>query len=100
MGRPRKYNNDNEGARIRMARLRAGRTDPPTAPERFHNLFLTSDSRLMAASAPAEPAWSVLDDLRDALGAIPIKREEIHNLNVRDDIIGEEADTLVEEPGM
>lgn len=79
-GRPSQFDEEDAAPRARMARYRARLKDggaPPGLPDLFQHLFLTHDSRMVADSSPAaDPAWSVLDDLRDALDAIPAEREE------------------------
>jgi len=97
-GRPSKYNDDNEGARVRMARLRAQRKNPPLLQHGFENTFLTSDCRLV--QAPVEPAWSAFDDLQGALDAIPLDREESQAQNTGDPSIPEDVPVPLAEPGV
>lgn len=96
-GRPRQYDNDNEGARTRMARLRAQRKNQ--APEDiFENTFLTSDCRLI--QAPVNSGGGALDNLQDALDAVPLERVDGLAHDSGDGLFQEEIPVPLTEPGI
>lgn len=80
----RLYADDKEATRQRVRRFRERQREqqhhpaPPTPPpSQFHNIFLAWDPRQQLDTAPPPvDSLDVFADLRDALDAIPLHREE------------------------
>ncbi|KAJ5538938.1 hypothetical protein N7494_001464 [Penicillium frequentans] len=62
----------------RLQRARVARHRTKERPDSFQNIFLYHDPRLLASSEQQQeqPAWSIIDDLREALDAPPVPRQE------------------------
>jgi hypothetical protein len=79
-GRPRKYADAKEANRSRVQQYRERQRHPPLQtppPSQFQNIFLAWDPRQQLDTAPPPvDSLDVFADLRDALDAVPLHREE------------------------